>query len=268
MITSFSNERVKFIRSLQERKFREESGMFFVEGLRPVAEAIAQDAVIDSLIVSPELLNSDFGLELITRQRAQGTPVIEVSRAVFLRISNKEGPQGLAATVQQRWYRFEDIKIIEKAQPTSRTWVALDSVADPGNLGTILRTHDAVGGEGIVLLGQSTDPYDLSSVRGSMGALFSQRLVKGSYNEFAEWKKQASVPVIGASGAARVDYTSLQYPDPCILLMGSERQGLSERYLNLCEEVVSIPMAGASDSLNLAVATAVILYEIYNQRRK
>lgn len=268
MITSFTNERVKFIRKLQERKTREESGLFFVEGLRPVAEAVEQGAVIDSLIVAPELLKSSFGLEMVARERARGISILEVSSEVFLRLSSKEGPQGLAAAVRQSWCKLEDISFPERSKQTIGTWVALDSVADPGNLGTILRTHDAVGGEGIILLDQSTDPYDPSAARASMGALFSQRLVKSSFSAFADWKSREAVPVIGTSGAARVDYTSVKYPDHCIILMGSERQGLSEQYLRLCDEVVSIPMVGASDSLNLAVATAVVLYEIFNQRRE
>ncbi len=292
MITSPANERVKAIRKLQERKARQESGLFTIEGLRIVAEAVEQQAAIDTLVVAPELLKSSFGQQLVAEQRARGVPVLEVSGEVFQRISLKEGPQGIAAVVRQRWLALEDVGF----RPSSRrdaetrrggdgemrptnTWVALDSVADPGNLGTILRTHDAVGGSGVILLDQSTDPYDPSAVRGSMGALFSQELVRATFAEFAAWKRRidcprtrdrsrAAVRVIGTSDKARMDYHTYRYPPELVLLMGSERQGLSEEHLALCDAVVSIPMLGKSDSLNLAVATAVVLYEILNQRRE
>lgn len=267
MITSFANERIKNLRKLHERKAREESGLFFVEGLRVVAEAVEQKAGVAELVIAPGLLKSAFGKELVESQRARGVEVLEVSDEVFLRLSLKEGPQGLAAVVRQRWKKLEEIDFPPRSGVSSGTWVALDSVADPGNLGTIMRTHDAVGGEGIILLDQSTDPYDPSAVRASMGALFTQSLVKATLAQFSAWKHQVDVPVIGTSGAAAVEYTACRYPPRMVLLMGSERQGLQDAHLALCDEVVSIPMAGRSDSLNLAVATAVVLYEIFNQRR-
>jgi RNA methyltransferase, TrmH family len=262
MITSQSNERVKSIRKLQDRKARQERGVFYLEGLRIVAEAVEQGAEFESLIYAPELLSSEFGQKLVAGQQLRGVPVIEVSKEVFQHLSQKEGPQGLAATVRQHWLRLDDVQ-----HQTGRTWVALDSVADPGNLGTILRTHDATGGQGVILLDHTTDPYDPAAVRASMGALFTQSLVKATYTEFETWKRRQNVPVIGTSDSAAQDYHAFRYPDMLVLLMGSERQGLQERYLALCDAVVSIPMLGASDSLNLAVATGVVLYEILNQRR-
>ncbi len=278
LITSAANERIKAIRKLSERKARQESGLFYIEGLRIVGEAVEQaakgKAEIDTLVAAPELLKSDFGQNLVAEQRVRGVPVLEVSGEVFARISLKEGPQGIAAVVRQRWLALEDARLESGPLPASgglrptNTWVALDSVADPGNLGTILRTHDAVGGKGVILLDQSTDPYDPSAVRGSMGALFSQELVRAALAEFAAWKQRLNCPVIGTSDKARTDYHAYRYPPGLVLLMGSERQGLSEEHLALCNEVVRIPMLGKSDSLNLAVATAVVLYEILNQRRE
>lgn len=267
MITSSNNDRIKSIRKLHERKARQESGQFFIEGLRIVAEAIEQGARIDTLVVAPELLKSPFGKGLVETQREVGTPILEVSEEVFQRISMKEGPQGIAAVVQQRWLPLEAVRLEPGTPKGNGTWVALDSVADPGNLGTILRTIDAVGGRGVILLDQSTDPYDPSATRASMGALFAQSLVRATFAEFADWKRQNNYPVIGTSDKAQTDYHAYSYPSALILLMGSERQGLQEQHLALCDTVVSIPMLGKSDSLNLAVATAVVLYEILNQRR-
>ncbi len=262
LITSLANERVKNIRKLQDRKTRHESGLFYVEGLRHVAEAAEQGAQFETLIVAPELLRSEFGQELVTQLQKHGVPLLELSAEVFKRLALKEGPQGLAAVIHQHWLPIEAVRVEE-----GRPWVALDSVADPGNLGTILRTLDAVGGQGVILLDQSTDPYDPSAVRASMGALFTQHLVRASFEEFARWKQSQAASVVGTSGAASSDYHVFHYPPALVLLMGSERQGLQAHHLALCDALVRIPMLGQSDSLNLAVATGVVLYEILNHKR-
>lgn len=261
-ITSPANQKVKLIRKLHERKYRESSGLFYIEGLRIVAEAIQLNAGLEYLMVAEGLLSSDFGRSLVQKAVGQGLPVIEVSPDTFKSFSMKEGPQGIGAVVRQSWVNLDQIQIAP-----GKSWVALDAVQDPGNLGTILRTSDAVGGVGVILLDHSTDPYDPGAVRGSMGAIFSQGLVKTDLDHFSHWKKQTRYPLVGTSGAAAQDYHHFSYPDPCILLMGSEREGLNERHLQLCDNIIKIPMVGRSDSLNLAVATAVVLYEIFDQRR-
>lgn len=262
MVTSAANPRIKQFRKLRDRKERLASGLFTVEGLRIVAEAAAQGASLETLVVAPELLSSTFGQELVERIAGTGVTVLEVSAPVFESISLKEGPAGLAAVIRQRWASLESVR-----PDPQRTWVALDSVADPGNLGTILRTHDAVGGLGVILLDHSTDPYDPSSIRASMGAVFTQTLVRASFEDFAAWKQLHRAHLVGTSDKAAVDYAVYNYPPDLVILMGSERQGLQERHLRLCDEVVAIPMRGSSDSLNLAVATGVVLYEVHNQRR-
>lgn len=267
-ITSAANERVKFLRKLHERKTRQESGLFLIEGLRIVAEANEMGAQFEQLITAPDLLKSEFGKQLLSALGSSGIPVLEVSSEVFQRISVKEGPQGIAAVVRQRWQRLEDVRLATGSANASGTWVALDSVADPGNLGTILRTHDAVGGQGVMLLDQSTDPYDPSAVRASMGAVFSQALVQASLPAFAEWKREKNIFLVGTSDKAAQDYHGYPYPASLVVLMGSERHGLQPEHLELCDAVVRIPMNGKSDSLNLAVATGIVLYEILNQRRE
>ncbi len=263
MITSSANERIKQIRRLHERRERQESGLFYLEGLRIVGEAVEAEARIETLVIAPELLHSEFGLSLVAEQSRRGVDVLEVSAELFQRLALKDGPQGLAAVVHQNWLPLSSVRV----QP-GRPWVALDAVADPGNLGTILRTSDAAGGEGVILLDQSTDPYDPAAVRASMGALFDQRIVRASLAEFSAWKKGSDLILVGTSGAAAQDYHAYRFAEKTILLMGSERHGLLPAHLALCDAVVSIPMLGKSDSLNLAVATAVVLYEMVNQRRQ
>jgi TrmH family RNA methyltransferase len=262
MITSSANPTVKQIRKLRERKERQTSGLFYAEGLRIVAEAVQQNAPIETVIVAPELLTGDFGNHLVDEITAKHTPVLEVSADIFRGMALKEGPQGLAAVIRQSWVNINAIEPQGLA-----IWVALDAVADPGNLGTILRTNDAIGGQGIILVDNCTDPYDPTSIRASMGAVFSQRLVKTTFEAFAAWKRRVDIPLIGTSGAAKTDYQGIRYPRPVVIYMGSERQGLQEYAMNLCDELVRIPMVGRSDSLNLAVATAITLYEVFNQRR-
>lgn len=263
MITSSANPTVKQIRKLRERKERQSSGMFYAEGLRIVAEAVQQNAPIETVIVAPELLTGDFGHQLVDEITANHTPVLEVSADIFRGMALKEGPQGLAAVIRQNWVNLNTI-----VPESGAVWVALDAVADPGNLGTILRTNDAIGGEGIILVDNCTDPYDPTSIRASMGAVFSQRLVKTTFEAFAAWKRRTGISIIGTSGAAKTDYQGIRYPRPVVIYMGSERQGLQEYAMNLCDELVQIPMVGRSDSLNLAVATAITLYEVFNQHRQ
>jgi TrmH family RNA methyltransferase len=263
LITSQANLQVKSIRKLRERKERQETGLFFAEGVRITAEALQLNAGIQTLVAAPELLESAFARELVEEAHRLHIPVLEVSAAVFATLSIKEGPQGLGAVIRQQWLPLEQVTPAPK-----ELWIALDAVADPGNLGTILRSGDSAGARGVILLDQSTDPYDPTSVRASMGAIFAQKLAHASLAEFSAWKRSCGCPVVGTSGAADLDYHGFAYPERLVLLMGSERQGLSAQHLAICDAVVRIPMLGRSDSLNLAAATAVVLYEIFNQRRE
>lgn len=262
-ITSTGNPRIKDIRKLNSRKERSESGLAYIEGLRIVIEAIEQNVDIDTLITCPALLVSESGRNAVKEfaQRA-GDKILEVSEPVFRHLSGKDGPQGLAAVIRQKWASLAEIDLT-----STKTIVALDQVADPGNLGTILRTADASGVSAIILLDNCTDPYDPSSIRASMGALFDLPLIKCSLDEFITWKKSTGIYVIGAAGLAKTDYHSAHYPIPMVLLMGSERHGLTQDHLEICDLLVSIPMEGHSDSLNLAMATGIILYEILNHQR-
>lgn len=262
-ISSRSNPTIKEIRALHNRKARDRSGLCFAEGIRAVADAIQLGAGIETLVVAPDLLTSRFGQQLVESQAQRGVNILTVTHDVFESISLKDNPQGMAAVVRQQWERLADATLGGEL-----CRVALDSVQDPGNLGALLRTSEAVGGGGVILLGHTCDPYDPSAIRASTGAIFSQRLARASLPELARWKREHGYTVVGASGAATTDYQSVSYEPPLILLMGSERQGLSKEHLAVCDTVVRIPMVGRSDSLNLAVATGVVMYEVFNQTRK
>lgn len=262
-ITSTSNPRIKEIRKLNNRKERSESGLAYIEGLRIVIEAFEQNIEIDTLITCPSLLISEAGNKMVTDfASSAGDRIIEVNEPVFRQLSGKDGPQGLAAVIRQKWSNLAELDL-----KTIRTIVALDQVADPGNLGTILRTADASGVSAIILLDNTTDPYDPASIRASMGALFDLPLIKCSLDEFITWKTENKLYVTGAAGSSKTSYHFAHYPRPMVLLMGSERHGLTQSHLDVCDQVVSIPMQGRSDSLNLAMATGIILYEILNHQR-
>lgn len=263
IITSFANQKVKLIRKLEHKKHRQETGLFFIEGLRTVGEAIQTLAPIEALIIAPELLVSDFGRELADHPTLEHIDKIEVSAEIYHKIAHKEGPQGIGAIVRQTWLPLEQIDVGE-----DDVWVALDAISDPGNLGTIMRTADAVGGCGIILLGRSTDPYDPTAVKASMGSIFSLELVQAEWKPFFDWCKDNQLSLVGTSDRAPADYQSIAYQAPLALLMGSERHGLSAEMQAACDQMVAIPMVGRSDSLNLAVSTALMLYEIFNQARE
>ncbi len=265
LISSRNNPTVKQIRALRDRKERLRTGLFFVEGIRIVGEAAQMGSEIETVIVAPELLESAFAWDTVRALENKGnTQLIEVSREVFESVSDKGGPQGIGAVIRQRWHTLDALHKPHAAN-SSQLIVALDSPQDPGNIGTILRTADSAGANGVVLLGPSADPYDPSAVRASMGALFAQPIARASVEEFAAWKERSAFKVVGTSDQAGMDYRECPYTQPLVLLMGSERAGLSAGLTALCDWMVHIPMLGRSDSLNLAVATGIMLYAIHGR---
>ena len=266
-VKTWEDARLQSVRALGKRSERDRTQTFFAEGLRFVGQAVAQNAQIEAVLVVPKALDYPFGLRLRRQLERRRVPLWEVTPDLFLRLSRAEEPQWIGAVVRQRWEPLAGVTVSHP--PTDGLcWVALDEVHSPGNLGTILRTGDAVGASGLILIGDAVDPYDPACVRATMGAIFAQRLVRVSPREFAAWKRQAGFHLVGTSPHAALDYQALSYPAPTVLLMGGERKGLSEERQRLCDALVRLPMVGQSDSLNLAVATGVLLYEIFNQRRR
>lgn len=261
LITSVSNPRVKEIRKLRERKEQKRTGLFYMEGTRIVGEAFEKGAEIETLVVCPELLKTDYSMELWQKAQKQGLDILEVSRPVFESLAVKENPQGLSAVAKARFYTLQDLNT------SHGIIVALTEIADPGNLGTIIRTADAVDAQGVILIGDCTSPYDIGSIRGTMGAIFSTKIIRTTLPEFLAWKKQTGLQLIGTSDKSATDYVDIAYDDPVILLMGSERAGMSPEEFEACDEIAAIPMMRSSDSLNLAVATGIMLYQIFNQHR-
>jgi RNA methyltransferase, TrmH family len=265
LITSRSNPVIKQVRSLRQRKERDASGLFVVEGIRHVGEAAEalvaghSYATFEFLCVSPVLLKGEFAKELVQAQAGRGVPLYELPPDLFESLAEKENPQGLLAVMRQRPTGLAGLS----AQ--NFPWgVALVQPQDPGNLGTILRTVDAVSADGLILLESSADLYHPGAVRASMGTLFWYPVVKASFDDFKAWAQEQRYCLIGTSAHGSVDYRDVkEYPRPLILLMGSEREGLSPDQAAACSQVIRLPMRGRASSLNLAVACGVMMYEIY-----
>lgn len=256
MISSTSNSHMKDIRHLRDRKYRSQTGLSYIEGIRIVFEAIEQKADIVEVLYSPEMAKSEILQETIDKSISSGISITEVSSLVFESLSSKDGPQGIAAVIKQKWVSVDSIDV------NNGFWIALYEIADPGNLGTIMRTCDAVGAEGLILIGNCTDPYDPSAVRASMGGIFTTKLCKLSAEEFVKWVREKEIKVIGSSDKADNDYRKARYGNGIMLLMGSERQGIPDFLSKACDQMVSIPMKGNCDSLNLSVATSILMYEV------
>ncbi|NLE83361.1 MAG: RNA methyltransferase [Chloroflexi bacterium] len=265
MITSTSNPHIKAIRKLADPKGRAVAGTFLAEGLRVVGQALDSDADIREVIFSEELLVSNYGRDILRILTPKpGVEITEVNREVFESLARKEKPQGIAAVIRQSWLPLTDISGVKNG-----IWVALEAVQNPGNLGTILRTCDAVGAKGLILLDHSTDPYDPAAVKASMGAIFTIPVFKTDLEGLRHFLQQnPAMFTIGTSDKAYQDSFEYDYPNPLLLLMGSEREGLSASYQELSRKMLRIPMEGENDSLNLSVATGIMLYQIYNQHRK
>lgn len=285
-ITSLQNPRIKAIRALSQRKKRQETRLFFAEGIRLAGEAVQTGADVESLVVAPELLRSDFGRDTMRRAREDGVEILEVGAEVFRSLSRKDGPAGIGVVARQRWTALDDAGVrlgggdvcaddsatadastTDASTTDTLGWVVLEDVGSPGNLGSILRTCDATGASGVILLGDTADPYDPEAVRASMGAVFSQQVIRSSLEVLIQWKHRIGIPMIGTSDAALVDYRTAEYVPPALLCFGGEQHGLSIEAMDACNAVVRIPMAGRADSLNLAVAAGVMLYEVQSRAR-
>lgn len=251
LITSLSNPLIKQARGLHQKKARLESGSFLVEGIHHVGEAVEAGWEVDAVLYAPDLLTSHFARDLIARL---GTKPQPVSAPVMESLADKDNPQGILAIVRQKHIEIDHLGLIKTA-------AALVSPQDPGNVGTILRTLDAVGADALFLLGGGVELYHPTVVRSSMGTIFWKPVVQTSFDEFVEWARRGQYQLIGTSARGDVGYQMLVPPIPWVLVLGNEQKGLTTAQINACDVVVALPMKGKVSSLNLAVAAGVLLYQ-------
>jgi len=259
-ISSLTNEKIKIINSLSQRKYRKQLNLFVAEGKRLCKEALDKNWEIKYLLYDKDKADDELVMKLIDQVISRGGDALEVTYNILSKISHKENAQNVLGVIEQKWSNLT-------TQLNKEIWVALESVRDPGNLGTIFRTMDAVGAKGCILIDECTDPFSYEAVRASMGAIFNINIISINSKEFIEWRKEALFTLIGTSLKNAEDYRIANWDSPFILLMGNEQKGLSDQLIAECDQLIKIPMLGSSDSLNLAVSTGVALYESIRKNR-
>ncbi|SEB70033.1 RNA methyltransferase, TrmH family [Nitratireductor aquibiodomus] len=257
-VTSLTNPIIKDIRALAQKKYRDREHAFIAEGQKLVIDAFDAGWTIRTLLYAKAGRGNEAVERLAARTVASGGLVLIVSEKVLSTITKRDNPQMVVGVFEQKTVKLETVKPAD-----GDVWVALDRVRDPGNLGTVLRTVDAVGAKGVILVGDCTDPFSFETVRATMGSIFAVPIVRTGEEAFLAWRKGFAGRVVGTHLKGSVDYRTVDYKKgPVLLLMGNEQQGLPDQLAESCDTLVRIPQAGRADSLNLAVATGVMLYEI------
>lgn len=241
-----------------DRIYRDKKALFFAEGVRNFVQAVDQGFSIDTLIYSEKLLISPIARKLVRHLKRAGVAFTRLSPEQFRGISQTERASGVAAIFRQHTQKLDEIK------PGGHTcWTVLSEIRSPGNLGSLIRTSAAIGASGFILLGNSIDPFDPNVVRASMGAIFKQSIARASPSDLRNWIKFHKLQVIGAAPNGSLNYNQVAYNHPTILMLGNERSGLTKDQESMCQKIVRIPMANGMDSLNVAIAGSLLLYEVF-----
>ena len=257
-ISSLTNDRVKFIRSLEMRKVRRETGLFVAEGVSILVTAREMGFVPEILVYQAGSVTSDVAQGLIDGALQAGSECLEVTAAVLEKLAAKDNPQTMLGVFRQRWANLPDVG----ALGADAVWLVLEEIRDPGNLGTILRTVDAFGVTGVILVGSCVDPYSREAIRATMGSIFAVPLVRITREALLDFASEWPGDRIGTHLDATSDVRHAKFAFPVLLLMGSEGPGLTAELAAICTKLVKIPMAGKLDSLNLSIAAAITLFEV------
>jgi len=260
-ITGFSNPTVKYLRSLRDKKYRKRSGQFLVEGLRLLEDARSIGRLPQTLVMAEGRDPHDLLARLEADVAAAGGEVITTTPDILAKITGKDNPQSVAGVFDE-W----DTSLGALDRSAAPIWLVAQALRDPGNLGTMLRTGDAVGAGGLILIDDCADPFSAEAVRASMGAVFTVPLAQARWEAFLPWLRGGANAhggqLVAASLREAVPYRGADFQAPCFILVGNESQGLPEEYEAACDLRVTMPMKGRADSLNAAVAAAVLAYEV------
>jgi TrmH family RNA methyltransferase len=256
-VTAFSNATVKRLRSLRDKKARRSERMFLAEGLRIIAEARDSGRLPEIIAFSAEGAKHPLAAEIIAATEAAGGDAIETTAEILSKMSGKDNPQMLLGAYRQPETSLDGID-----RTAAPLWICAQALRDPGNIGTILRTGDAVGAGGLILIDDCADPFSVEAVRASMGAVFTQQIAAARWEQFLPWLRSGPGQLVGTSLKAADDYLAARYGQPCFVLIGNEQQGLPQSYEAECDSLVKIPMAGRADSLNAAIAAAVMAFAV------
>jgi len=256
-VTAFSNSTVKLLRSLRDKKARRAEGLFLAEGLRILTEARDSGRLPEIVAFSAEGARHPLAAEIIAATEAAGGDAVETTPDILSKMSGKDNPQMLLGA-----YRQPDTALERIDRSSAPLWIVAQALRDPGNIGTILRTGDAVGAGGLILIDDCADPFSVEAVRASMGAVFTQQVAAARWPEFLVWLRSGDGQLVGTSLKATRDYLDAEYRRPCFLLIGNEQQGLPADYEAECDLLVKIPVEGRADSLNAAIAAAVMAFAV------
>lgn len=265
VVTSLQNPRVKEVVRLRDRRQRDESGLFLIEGYRELLRASQAGWLIDTLFICRELfLGSNEGA-LINTLKESGARAVFCSSEVFKKISYRDRPDGLLAIAPQKHRTLDDLQDLLKNKSAPFLVVA-ESIEKPGNLGTILRSSDAVGLDALIVCDQCTDVFNPNVVRASVGTLFKVPVIATTSQSLIRWLKQHRIAILAATPSASQEFTAVDMKQPLAIALGTEQLGLSDAWMQQADLQVSIPMKGAADSLNVAMAATLLLYEVLRQR--
>ena len=256
-ITGFSNPTVKALRALREKKHRKASGRFLAEGLRLLTDARECGHVPETLVLADRRDPHPLLSALEAAVESGGGEVIETTPDILSKITGKDNPQAVAGVFAEF-----DTSLGALDRSRSDIWLVAQALRDPGNLGTMLRTGDAIGAGGVILIDDCADPFSVEAVRASMGAVFTQSIALARWDEFESWLRAGKGQLVAASLRDAQPYRSAPYAAPCFVMVGNESRGLPEEYEMACDLRVTMPMKGRADSLNAAVAAAVLGYEV------
>jgi TrmH family RNA methyltransferase len=256
LITGFSNPTVKFLRSLRDKKHRKAAAKFLAEGLRLLTDARECGRLPEMLVMARGREDHPLLAALEADVLAAGGEVIETETEILGKITGKDNPQAVAGVFAEF-----DTSLAALDRTARPIWLVAQAMRDPGNLGTMLRTCDAVGAGGLILLDDCADPFSVEAVRASMGAVFTQKIARARWDEFLPWLRSGPGQLVAASLRDAVPYRGAPYAAPCFLMIGNESRGLPEDYEMACDLRVTMPMRGRADSLNAAIAGAVLAYE-------
>ena len=256
-ITGFSNPTVKYLRSLRDKKHRKREGAFLAEGLRLLTDARESGRLPKMLVMSGARDSHPLLDALESDVAAAGGEIVETSADILAKITGKDNPQAVAGVFAEF-----DTSLAALDRSSADIWLVAQALRDPGNLGTMLRTGDAVGAGGLILIDDCADPFSVEAVRASMGAVFTQAIAQSSWADFLPWLRNGSGQLVAASLREAVPYRGAPYSAPCFILVGNESRGLPEDYEAACDLRVTLPMRGRADSLNAAIAAAVLSYEV------
>ena len=261
---SNNNPRVKYLHRLGSRRFREREGMFLVEGVRFVEEAFASSFHLEMLAYSGKAMENDRCLDLLEDAAVRGVPCFEVEQRLFNELAETVTPQGIVAVARRRWERLIDIK------KTAGSWllVVADGIQDPGNLGTIVRSADAAGADGVILLEGTADIFNPKTLRATMGSVFHIPIIQDvTFPEIREFLRAEGIKLIAAVPRKGQAVYDCSMTGDCAILTGGEAAGPQSETLLAAAEYVHIPMPGQAESLNVAVSAGILLFEAVRQRR-